>query len=141
MTLGMAVLSVHAMRILAQWGLVSPKQERHDEVANGLLAHLSTQLVAAGFINSTSALPLPPPPQSCKYNPPLCHISLPWLYGSVVSLTCALGALQASSRVRKDSQDHTREIQAIRLGLGGAGLLFCVGVSELFLFHNRDALH
>jgi len=132
MTLSMAVLSVHSMRFFTQMGLVAQKQH-NDEVANGLLAHLSTQLVAAGIINSTTTIPLPPPPKSCKYNPPLCHLSLPWLYVSVVSLTCALGTLQTISRVRKDSQDHTREIHAIRLGLGSAGLLFCFGISEFLL--------
>ncbi|KAI0251086.1 hypothetical protein BJV78DRAFT_1361840 [Lactifluus subvellereus] len=97
MTLSMALLSVHSMRFLTQMGLVAQKQH-NDEVANSLLAHLSTQLLAAGIINSTSTMPLPPPPKNCRYNPPLCHLSLPWLYGSVVSLTCALGTLQTISR-------------------------------------------
>jgi hypothetical protein len=133
MTLSMAMLSVHSLRLLAYMGLVTSKQERQDQIANGLLAHLSSQLMAAGLINTTSTIPFPPPPQSCKYKPPLCHLSLPWLYGSIVSLTCALGAMQTISRIRKDSQDHMREIHAIRFGLGGATLLFCVGISELFL--------
>jgi hypothetical protein len=131
MTLGMAVLSVHSMRFLTQLGLAPPKQQRYDQVANGLLDHLSKQLIAAGLVNSS--IPFPPPPETCKYKPPLCHLSLPWLYGSVVSLTCALGALQTISHIRKDSQDRTREIHAIRLGLCGAGLLFCFGISEFFL--------
>jgi hypothetical protein len=132
MTLGMAVLSVHSMRIFTRIGLV-PLIQNHEEITNKIMAHLSAQLVAAGIINSTSSMPLPHPPQSCKYNPQLCQLSLPWLYGSVVSLTCALGALQTISRVRKDSQEHARETQAIRIGLGSAGMLFCIGILKFIL--------
>jgi hypothetical protein len=132
MTLGMAVLSVHSMRVFTRIGLV-PLIQNHEEITNKILAHLSAQLVAAGIINSTSSIPLPHPPQSCKYNPQLCQLSLPWLYGSVVSLTCALGALQTISRVRKDFQAHARETQAIRIGLGSAGMLFCIGILKFIL--------
>lgn len=132
MTLSMAVLSVHSMRIVTRIGLVSITQT-HQEVTTKILNHLSQQLVAAGIINSTTSLPLPHPPQSCKYNPQLCHLSLPWLYGSVVSLTCALGALQTIARVRKDFQDHEREMYAIRIGLGSAWVLFCVGILKFLL--------
>ncbi|KAI0300146.1 hypothetical protein B0F90DRAFT_1725414 [Multifurca ochricompacta] len=132
MTLTMALLSVHSMRILTRMGLVSLRQQ-HDQFTNNLLTHLSTRLVAAGLINNSSIVPLPHPPHSCKYKPPLCHLSLPWLYGSVISLTCALGALQTISRVRKDSRDHAHEMHLIRVGLGGAGLLFCFGIFEFFV--------
>ncbi len=132
MTLGMAVLAVHSMRLFTQIGLVSLSQN-HEEITNKILAHLSAQLVAAGIINSTSSMPLPHPPQSCKYSPQLCQLSLPWLYGSVVSLTCALGTLQTITLVRKDSRDHPRETHAIRLGLGSAGVLFCIGVLKFML--------
>jgi hypothetical protein len=132
MTLGMAVLAVHSMRLFTRIGLVSLSQN-HEEITNKILAHLSAQLVAAGIINSTSSMPLPHPPQSCKYNPQLCHLSLPWLYGSVVSLTCALGTLQTIALVRKDSRDHPRETHAIRLGLGSAGVLFCIGILKFML--------
>ncbi|KAI9507291.1 hypothetical protein F5148DRAFT_137532 [Russula earlei] len=127
MTLGMAVLSVHSMRIFSRVGLITLAQN-HEEITSKILAHLSAQLVAAGIINSTSPIPLPRPPQSCKYNPAMCHLSLPWLYGSVVSLTCALGTLQIIARVRKGFQEHSREEYAVRIGLGSAGVLFCVGV-------------
>ena len=101
MTLSMAVLAVHSMRIVTRIGLVSLSQA-HQQVTTNILNHLSSQLVAAGILNDTTALPLPQPPQSCKYNPQLCRLSLPWLYGSVISLTCALGALKTIARVRKD---------------------------------------
>ena len=130
MTLGMAILSVHSMRIFTRIGLVSFGQN-HEEITNKILALLSTKLVAAGVMNSTSDIPFPPPPQSCKYSPQLCHLSLPWLFGSVISLSCALSTLQTIARVRRDFQDHAREIHAIRLGLGGAGVLFCFGILEL----------
>jgi hypothetical protein len=132
MTLGMAVLSVHSMRIVTRIGLVSLGQS-HQEVTTKILNHLSAQLVAAGIINSTTSLPLPQPPQSCKYNPQLCRLSLPWLYGSVVSLTCALGTLQTIARVRRDFQKHEREMYAIRIGLGSAWVLFCVGILKFLL--------
>ena len=132
MTLSMAVLAVHSMRIVTRIGLVSLSQV-HQQVTTKILNHLSDQLVAAGILNDTTSLPLPQPPQSCKYNPQLCHLSLPWLYGSVVSLTCALGALKTIARVRKDFQQHEREMYAIRLGLGGAWVLFGIGILK-FLF-------
>ncbi len=132
MTLSMAVLSVHSMRVLTRIGLVSINQS-HQQVTTKILDHLSAQLLAAGFINDTTTLPLPQPPQSCKYNPQLCHLSLPWLYGSVVSLTCALGALKTIARVRKDFEKHEREMYAIRIGLGSAWVLFGVGILK-FLF-------
>ena len=132
MTLGMAVLSVHSMRLFTRIGLVSLGQN-HEEITNKILAHLSSQLMAAGIINSTSSMPLPHPPQSCKYYPQLCQLSLPWLYGSVVSLTCALGTLQTIARVRKDSQGHERETHAIRVGLGSAGILFCIGILKFMI--------
>jgi hypothetical protein len=132
MTLSMAVLAVHSMRIVTRIGLVSLTQT-HQQVTTKILNHLSAQLVAAGILNDTTSLPLPQPPQSCKYNPQLCRLSLPWLYGSVISLTCALGALKTIARVRKDFQEHEREMYAIRIGLGGAWVLFGVGVLK-FLF-------
>jgi hypothetical protein len=132
MTLSMAVLSVHSMRIVTRIGLVALAQT-HQEVTTKILNHLTEQLVAAGIINSTTSLPLPHPPQSCKYNPQLCHLSLPWLYGSIISLTCALGALQTIARIRKDFQDHESEMYAIRLGLGSAWVLFFVGILKFFL--------
>ncbi|KAF8504403.1 hypothetical protein F5888DRAFT_1630854 [Russula emetica] len=127
MTLSMAVLAVHSMRIVTRIGLVSFTQT-HQQVTTKILNHLSAQLVVAGILNDTTPLPLPQPPQSCKYNPQLCRLSLPWLYGSVVSLTCALGALKTIARVRKDFQEHEREMRAIRVGLGGAWVLFGVGI-------------
>src|SRR5258708_33301731 len=132
MTLSMAVLSVHSMRVLTRIGLVSINQS-HQQVTTKILDHLSAQLLAAGFINDTTTLPLPQPPQSCKYNPQLCHLSLPWLYGSVVSLTCALGALKTIARVTKDFEKHEPEMYAIRIGLGSAWVLFRVGILK-FLF-------
>jgi hypothetical protein len=132
MTLSMAVLAVHSMRILTRIGLVSLSQA-HQQVTTKILNHLSAQLVAAGILNDTTDLLLPQPPQSCKYNPQLCRLSLPWLYGSVISLTCALGALKTIARVRKDFQEHEREMYAIRVGLGGAWVLFGVGMLK-FLF-------
>jgi len=132
MTLGMAVLSVHSMRIFSRIGLITLSQN-HEEMTSKILVHLSAQLVAAGILNSTSFIPLPQPPQSCKFNPSMCHLSLPWLYGSVLSLTCALGALQTIARVRKDSKEHAREEHAIRIGLGSAGVLFCIGILKFLL--------
>ncbi len=132
MTLSMAVLSVHSMRIVTRIGLVSLTQA-HQQVTTKILNHLSAQLVTAGILNDTTTLPLPQPPQSCKHNPQLCHLSLPWLYGSVVSLTCALGALKTIARVRKDFQQHEREMNAIRIGLGSAWVLFGIGILR-FLF-------
>ncbi|KAH9965173.1 hypothetical protein BC827DRAFT_1182708 [Russula dissimulans] len=123
MTLGMAVLSVHSMRIFSRIGWIALSQN-HEEMTNKILVHLSAQLVAAGILNSTSFIPLPEPPQSCN---------LPWLYGSVLSLTCALGALQTIARVRNDSKEHAREEHAIRIGLGSAGVLFCIGILKFFL--------
>jgi len=132
MTLGMAVLSVHSMRIFSRIGLITLSQN-HEEMTSKILVHLSAQLVAAGILNSTSFIPLPQPPQSCKFNPSMCHLSLPWLYGSVLTLTCALGALQTIARVRKDSKEHAREVRAIRIGLGSAGVLFCIGILKFLL--------
>ena len=132
MTLSMAILAVHSMRIVTRIGLVSLGQS-HQEVTSKILNHLSAQLVAAGIINDTTSLPLPQPPQSCKYNPQLCHLSLPWLYGSVISLTCALGTLQTIARVRRDLQEHEREMYAIRLGLFSALVLFGVGILKFLL--------
>jgi len=132
MTLSMAILSVHSMRVFTQIGLVSVEQN-HEELTNKILAHLSTQLVAAGVINDTSSIPFPQPPRSCKFSPQLCHLSLPWLYGSVISLTCALGTLQTIAQARKDSQGHARELHAIRIGLVGVGVLFGLGILEFLL--------
>ncbi|KAI0266524.1 hypothetical protein BC834DRAFT_132844 [Gloeopeniophorella convolvens] len=132
MTLSMAVLSLHAMRILNYFGWMAPPKG-HDDLTKTFLEQLATQFTAAGLFNGTMPLTLPPPPpQDCYWNPSLCHLSLPWLYGSVISLTCALGTLQTISRVRKDSQEHTREMRAIHVGLGSAGMLFCFGFFEFF---------
>lgn len=132
MTLSMAALSVHSMRILTRIGLVSLTQS-HQQVTTKILNHLSAQLVVAGILNDTTSLSLPQPPQSCKYNPQLCRLSLPWLYGSVVSLSCALGALKTIARVRKDFQNHEREMDAIRVGLAGALVLFGIGVLKFLV--------
>ena len=127
----MAVLAIHSMRILTRIGFVSLSQA-HQQVTNKILNHLSDHLVAAGILNDTTSLSLPQPPQSCKYNPQLCRLSLPWLYGSVISLTCALGALKTIAQLRKDFQKHEREMYAIRVGLGGAWVLFAIGILKFF---------
>jgi len=132
MTLGMALLSVYSTRILSRFGFVALWQH-YDDVTNNLLIQISTQLLAAGLIDNSTVLPFPRPPQTCKLNAPLCNISLPWLYGSVISLSCAFGILQTLSKVRKDRQDHAREIRTIRLALTGAVGLFAFGILEHFL--------
>ncbi|KAH9074143.1 hypothetical protein EDB83DRAFT_2312502 [Lactarius deliciosus] len=86
MTLGMALLSVYSTHILSRLGLVALWQH-YDDVTNSLLVQISTQLLAAGLIDNSTMIPFPRPPQSCKLNTPLCNISLPWLYGSVISLS------------------------------------------------------
>ncbi|KAH9061132.1 hypothetical protein EDB87DRAFT_1682907 [Lactarius vividus] len=97
MTLGMALLSVYSTHILSRLGLVALWQH-YDDVTNNLLVQISTQLLAAGLIDNSTVIPFPRPPQSCKLNTPLCNISLPWLYGSVISLSCAFGVLQTLSK-------------------------------------------
>lgn len=131
MTLGMALLSVYSSHILSRFGIVALWQH-YDDVTNSLLLQISTQLLAAGLIDNSTVLPLPRPHQSCKLNAPLCNISLPWLYGSVISLSCAFGILQTISKVRKDRQEHAREIRTIRMALCGAAALFAFGVLEHF---------
>ncbi|KAH8987803.1 hypothetical protein EDB92DRAFT_1874193 [Lactarius akahatsu] len=132
MTLGMALLSVYSTHILSRLGLVALWQH-YDDVTNSLLVQISTQLLAAGLIDNSTVIPFPRPPQSCKLNTPLCNISLPWLYGSVISLSCAFGVLQTLSKVRNDRQEHAREIRTIRLALTGAVALFALGILEHFL--------
>jgi len=132
MTLGMALLSVYSSHILSRFGIVALWQH-YDDVTNNLLLQVSSQLLAAGLIDNSTVFPFPRPLHTCKANAPLCNINLPWLYGSVISLSCALSVLQTMSKVRKDQQEHAREIRIIRLALGGAAGLFAVGLLEVFL--------
>ncbi|KAF8259992.1 hypothetical protein EI94DRAFT_1749836 [Lactarius quietus] len=132
MTLGMALLSVYSSHILSRFGIVALWQH-YDDVTNNLLAQISSQLLTAGLIDNSTVFPFPRPPQTCKLNSPLCNINLPWLYGSVISLSCALGVLQTISKVRKDQQEHAREIRIIRISLGGAAALFAFGLLQHFL--------
>jgi len=128
----MAVLSVYSSNLLSRFG-VRALWRHYDDLTNTLLLQISTQLLSAGLIDNDTLIPLPRPPNTCKLNPPLCNISLPWLYGSIISLSCSFATLQTSSKVRKDRQDHEREIRIIRIALLSAGALFAFGFFELFL--------
>ena len=132
MTLGMALLSVYSYQILSRFGIVA-LWKHYDDAANNLLVQISSQLLAAGLIDNSTVIPFPRPPQSCKLSPPLCNLNLPWLYGAVISLSCSLGILQTISKVRKDRQEHAREINIIRVALGGATGLFVFGLLQHFL--------
>ena len=132
MTLGMALLSVYSSHILSRFGFVA-LWKHYDDVTNNLLVQISTQLFAAGLIDNSTVFPFPRSPQTCKLNAPLCNINLPWLYGSVISLSCAFSSLQTISKVRKDQQEHAREIRIIGLALGIAAALFAFGLLNLFL--------
>jgi len=132
MTLGMALLSVYSSHILSRFGFVA-LWRHYDDVTNNLLIHISTQLHAAGLIDNSTVISLPRPPHSCKLNAPLCNTNLPWLYGSLISLSCAFGIQQTISKVRKDRQEHAREIRIIHLALGSALVLFAFGILEHFL--------
>jgi hypothetical protein len=132
MTLGMALLSVYSSHILSRFGIVALWQH-YDDVTNNLLIQISTQLYAAGLIDNSTVISFTRPPQSCKLNDPLCNINLPWLYGSVISLSCGFSILQTISKVRKDRQEHAREIRIIRLALGSAAALFAFGILKHFL--------
>ncbi|KAN0131693.1 hypothetical protein V8E53_010535 [Lactarius tabidus] len=132
MTLGMALLSVYSSHVLSRFGIVA-LWKHYDDVTNNLLVQISSQLLAAGLIDNSTVFPFPRPPQTCKFNTPLCNVNLPWLYGSVISLSCAFSIMQTISKVRKDQQEHAREIRIIRLALTGAAALFAFGFLELFL--------
>ncbi|KAH9171394.1 hypothetical protein EDB89DRAFT_2070933 [Lactarius sanguifluus] len=113
MTLGMALLSVYSTHILSRLGLVALWQH-YDDVTNTLLVQISTQLLAAGLIDNSTMIPFPRPPQSCKLNTPLCNISLPWLYGSVISLSCAFGVLQTLSKFELCKSCGAHHVYAFR---------------------------
>lgn len=132
MTLGMALLSVYSSHILSRFGIVA-LWKHYDDVTSNLLVQISTQLLAAGLIDNSTVFPFPRPPQNCKFNTPLCNINIPWLYGSIISLSCAFSIMQTISKVRKDQQEHAREIRIIRLAMMGAIALFAFGILELFL--------
>ena len=132
MTFGMALLSVYSSHILSRFGIVA-LWKHYDDVTHNLLIHISTQLFAAGLIDNSTVIPFPRTPHSCKLNTPLCNVNLPWLYGSVISLSCGFGILQTITKVRNDQQEHAREIRIFRLALGGAAAFFAFGLLEHFL--------